>query len=102
MLIINTIAALMGLKNGHHLAIGEEEYNDILENCDNDETLANAAVRFGFGIALIINIIEILALILITKAFIGFENTIITFLLTEAITTIILVIKGFAEGIDEE
>ena len=102
MLIINTIAALMGLKNGHHLAIGEEEYNDILENCDDDETLANAAVRFGFGIALIINVIEILALILITKAFIGFENTIISFLLTEAITTIILVIKGFAEGIDEE
>ena len=102
MLIINTIAALMGLKNGHHLAIGEEEYNDILENCDNDEILANAAVRFGFGVALIINVIEILALILITKAFIGFENTIIAFLLTETITTIILVIKGFAEGIDEE
>jgi hypothetical protein len=102
MLIINTIAALMGLKNGHHLAIGEEEYNNVLENCDNDETLANAAVRFGFGIALIINIIEILALILITKAFIGFENSMIAFLLTEVITTIILVLKGFAEGMNEE
>ena len=102
MLIINTIAALMGLKNGHHLAIGEEEYNNVLENCDNDETLANVAVRFGFGVALIINVIEILALILITKAFIGFENTIIAFLITEVITTIILVIKGFTEGMNEE
>jgi hypothetical protein len=102
MLIINTIAALMGLKNGHHIAIGEEEYNSVLEDCDNDEALANAAVRFGFGIALIVNVIEILAIILITKAFIGFENTLIAFLLTEAITTIILVIKGFTEGMNEE